>query len=65
MIMNRRNFEYNLRHTLNYFLRCNNRRNLRSLKAKANMRDLYLNKGINYLAEDLDIVQFLQMRQNF
>ena len=56
MIMNRRNFEYRFKDAINYFVRCNPCRKLSSIKNANNMRDVYLNKGIKYLAEDLDIV---------
>ena len=66
MIMNRRNFEYSLRNALRYYFNCNQYRSFESLKKKnKDKRDLYLNKGISKLKEDLDIVQLLKLIQNF
>ena len=63
MIMNRRNFEYSLRNALRYYFNCRSSSSLN--KKNKDKRDLYLNKGINKLKDDLDIVQLLKLIQNF
>ena len=63
MIMNRRNFDYSLKKTMQYFCKCNNFRSSKFLKEKPKSKvDLYLNKGIEKLKEDLDIVQLLRSK---
>ena len=57
MIMNRWNFEYSLNQAIKYFFKCNNFRSAKWLKEKPQRKvDLFLNKGIEKLKWDLDIV---------
>lgn len=63
MIMNRRNFDYSLKKAMKYFFKCNSFRSSKFLKEKPESKvDLYLNKGIEKLKEDLDIVQLLRSK---
>ena len=63
MIMNRRNFDYSLKKAMQYFCKCRNFRSSKFLKEKPESKvDLYLNKGIEKLKEDLDIVQLLRSK---
>ena len=66
MIMNRRNFDYSLKQAIKYFWKCNDLRSKKFLKKSPQTKvDLYLDKGIKRLKEDLDIVQLLRSKQHF
>ena len=58
-VMNRRNFEYHFKHLISYFLLCRNRKKNEDLRNMSGKRDLYLNKAIIKLKNDLDIVKLL------
>ena len=62
--MNRRNFEYSLRHLFKYFLGCRNCRNNKSLKYGPSKRDLYLNRIIVKLKSALSVNSLLTSGQN-
>ena len=62
-IMNRRNFEYSLRHLMSFFIKfrmCRKIDNLRQGNAK---RDLYLNRAIKKLKNGLSVTKLLSVAQ--
>ena len=61
--MNRRNFEYSFKNLLSYFLLCRNYKKNSDLRHGPAKRDLYLNKAIGKLREDMDIVKLLNRAQ--
>ena len=58
-VMNWRNFEYQYKHLLEYFLLCRNRKKINDLRRGPAKRDLYLNRAIGKLKKDMDIVKLL------
>ena len=64
MILNIRRFSYNTCLALKYLLCCYDCRSRSSLKQNAT-QDYYLNKGIEKLNKDLDIVNLLTMIQGY
>ena len=62
-IMNRRNFEYSLRHILNYFISCRQCKKNESLREGASKRDLYLNRAIVKLKNDMSVTKLLSRAQ--
>ena len=65
LILNQRRFSYSTFLALSYFFRCYNCRNRKSLaKIKSAKQDVFLEKGINKLNKDLDIVNLLETVRN-
>ena len=67
LVINQRQFlKYGMRHVLNYYCKCICLRKTSSLGCKSSLkRDHYLNKGIDKLQKDLDVVKFLQLVRDF
>ena len=64
MIMNRRTFEYSLKHVFRYYLKCFPCRSNNSLRnAKDGKRDLYYKRAESKLKKHLDIVSLLRTIQ--
>ena len=61
--MNRRNFEYRFKNLCSYFLLCRNYKKNNDLRRGPAKRDLYLNRAIVKLKEDMDIVHYLNQAQ--
>ena len=61
--MNRRNFEYSLRHLFNYFLRFRKCRKNDKLRGGPAKRDLYLNRAIVKLKKDMSVSKLLSRAQ--
>ena len=61
--MNRRNFEYHFKHLIEYFMFCRKYKKIENLRSGPSKRDLYLNKAIAKLKEDMDIVKYLNRAQ--
>ena len=60
IIMNRRTFEYSLRHVFQYYLRCFYCRSREALRRIADgKRELYYERASRKLQKDLDIVTLL------
>ena len=63
-VMNRRNFEYGVKHTCEYYLKCRRWRNPKEKDAEGNMRwksngarrDWLMNRAKNRLNTDLDVI---------
>ena len=62
-IMNRRNFEYSLRHIFTFFLRCRNCKKNDALRHGPSKRDLYLNRAIGKLKNDMSVNKLLSRAQ--
>ena len=63
LIMNRRNFEYSLKHLFKYFCLCRSLRRNDKLRQGPAKRDLYLNRAIVKLKKDMSIVKLLNRAQ--
>ena len=64
MIMNRRTFEYKMRHTLRYYFKCFCLRSNKSLKQiKDGKRDVYFDLASRKLDKDLDVITLLRIMQ--
>ena len=62
--MNRRTFEYKMRHTLRYYTRCFCLRSNKSLKQIADgKRDVYFDLASRKLDKDLDVITLLRIMQ--
>ena len=62
MIMNRRTFEYKMRHTIRYYFRCFCLRSNKSLKEVYDgKRDVYFNLASRKLDKDLDVITLLRL----
>ena len=62
--MNRRTFEYSLKHVFKYYLRCLMCRSRSILKkVEDGKRDIYFHRAEKKLKKNLDIVQLLQTIQ--
>ena len=62
-IMNRRNFEYTLRHMFNYFSRCRFCKKNDTLRHGPSKRDMYLNRAIGKLKSDMSVKKLLNRAQ--
>ena len=61
--MNRRNFEYSLRHLCTFFLRWRRCRKDEKLRSGPGKRDLYLNRAIVKLKNDMSVSKLLSRAQ--
>ena len=62
-IMNRRTFEYSLRHLMKYFLFCRQLKSNDKMKKGPSKRDMFLNRAIVKLKEDMSIMKLLSRAQ--
>ena len=62
-VMNRRNFEYSLKHLFNYFFKFRMCRKNDSLRQGEARRDLFMNRAIKKLKNSLSVIKLLSMAQ--
>ena len=66
LILNQRRFSYNTCLAFRYYFKCFACRSKNSLKKKASAKqDFYLDKGIEKLNKDLDIVHLIEMIKGY